>query len=278
MFKLNTKNFLASTTTLAVALGMVAIAPQSAKAANIGGTWDNNKSYCTELDLGKPCTLQNLLDSVTLSGPGVDVQNDQTGYDWFSNTATGNATGSFMFELGDYAPENVFGIYNSSGDMIELFDGINDPGDSSYVTFLTGGKVSVVTQQFGPGADDPTPVWNIYEDFGNGFGFYVTNKKGETFYTQNSKNAGGYQQAVVYQGDDETVMALPGKAPGTFTDNEFIIAFEDLWLGNNTDSDFNDLVVMVESVEPVPEPATMAGLGLVGAAMLGLRRKNKKNN
>lgn len=278
MFNFNTKNFLASTATLTVALGAVAIAPQSAKAATIGGTWDNNKPYCTELNLDKPCTLQNLLDSITESGPGVDVNKDQTGYDWFTNTATGNATGSFMFELGDYAPENVFGIYNSKGDKIQLFDGINDRGDSTILTFLEGGKVSTITQQFAPDADDPTPVGNIYQDFGNEFGFYLTNKKGQTFYTQNSRNKGGYQQAVVYQGDDETVMKLPGKAPGTFTDNEFIIAFEDVWLGGNTDSDFNDLVVMVESVEPVPEPATMAGLGLVGAAMVGLRRKNKKNS
>jgi len=257
MFKLNAKNLFASTTTLAVALGMVAIAPQSAKAASIGGTWDNQQSYCTDLDLGKPCTLQNLLDDITVSGPGVDVQNDQTGYDLFTNTATGVMPGSLMFELGDYAPANVFGMYNAKGDMIELFGGSSTAGDTS------------------------VHIFDEDDDFGNVFGFYMTNKEGKTFYTENSRNQGGFEQAVVYQGDNETVMDLPGKRPGTFTDSEFIIAFEDLWLGGKTDSDYNDMVVMVGLVEPedVPEPATLAGLGLVAAAMaVSRRRQNKKNS
>jgi len=258
MFNLNSKKLLASTATLAVALGTVAIAPQSAKAGTFSNTWDNNKSYCTDLNLGKSCSLQNLLDSVTVGGPGVDTVNDQTGYDLFTNTATGVMPGSFMFELGDYAPDNVFGIYNSKGDKVELFSGSSTAGDTA------------------------VHIFEEDDDFGNIFGFYMTNKRGQTFYTENSRNQGGFQQAVVYQGDNETIMDLPGKAPGTFTDSEFIIAFEDLWLGGPTDYDYNDMVVMVGLVEPVesvPEPATMAGLGLVGAAMaLSRRRKNKKNS
>jgi len=260
----------ASIATLPFALAGVFFAPQSAEAASFGTSWD-----------GADYSLQNLLDGITTDGPGVDTVNDQTGYEWFTSTATGNSTASFMFEIAGYAPDNIFGIYNAAGTKIELFGGANDEGDSSYFTFLADGSVSVSTIPFAPGASVPTtsPSYNFYTDFGNEFGFYLTNGAGQTFYTQNSRNNGGYQQAVVYQGDDATTMALPGKAPGLFTDNEFIIAFEDLWVGGHTDRDYNDLVVMVESVEPVgvPEPTTLFGLGAVAVGLVASRR-NKKNS
>ena len=255
---------------LPLALAGLVFAPQSAEAATFGTSWD-----------GPEYSLQNLLDGITTDGPGVDTVNDQTGYDWFTSTATGNSTASFMFEIAGYAPENIFGIYNAAGTKIQLFGGANDEGDSSYFTFLGDGSVAVTTVPFAPGASVPDvlPSFNLYSDFGNEFGFYLTNGGGQTFYTQNSRNNGGYQQAVVYQGDDATTMALPGKASGLFTDNEFIIAFEDLWVGGHTDSDYNDLVVMVESIAPasVPEPATVFGLGAVAVGLVASRR-NKKNS
>lgn len=274
MSTLNFKTIASSTATMAVVLGIGAIAAAPASAASFGSSFDNNHPLC---DGNPDCSLQNLLDGITVSGPGVDTVNDQTGFELFTNTATGNVTASFMFEVAGFKDYNSFGIYNPNGDMITIYDGSNDPGDSSFLSFLGGGDVSVTTKKLPPGASGGLAD-NLYTGFGNKFGFYVTNKIGETFYTEKSRN-GGFEQAVVYQGDNQTVMELPGKQPGTFTDNEFIIAFEDLWLGDSTDSDYNDLVVMVESVEPIPEPATLAGLGLVGATMLLFRgRKNQKNS
>lgn len=258
--------------TSAAGVGLMALATvissgEAAGAVTFGTSWD-----------GPGKSLQQQLDAITVAGPKIDTVNDQTGFQLFTNTATGSSIASFMFEIAGFASTNKFGIYNQNGDKALLFDGVNDSGDRAVVDFLGDGTVSVSTKGFLPTYKGPT-IDRDYSNFGNVFGFYLERGDGTTFYTENSRNQGSYQQAVVYQGNNQTQLQLAGKQPGTFTADEYIIAFEDLFRGGRTDHDFNDLVVMVESVEPtsVPEPATLAGLGLVAGA-LGLkgRRKNSK--
>jgi hypothetical protein len=234
-------------------------------------------------------SLQTALDDITVSGPGIDTVNDQTGYEVFTNTATGNSTATLTFEFSEGATNSNFGIYNvnSPDQKVQLFDGANYSGAGSTV-FFADSQIAVSNVQFSPTTGAAVNAgFEFYDYDWNEFGFYLEKADGTSFYTQEALN-GGYQQAVVYQGDDETVTDLPGRPQGTFTDNEFIIAFEDEWLGSVSGGDYDDFVVIVESVEPVsvsvpepgaiisvPEPGAIAGLGVVGASLLVTRRRQK---
>jgi hypothetical protein len=270
MFKLNTKNFLASTTTLAVALGMVAIAPQSAKAASFGSSNDNNHALCD----GRPnCSLQTLLDEITTSEKKIDTVKDQSAVELFAPNASSSFTSSFMFEVAGNADFNEFGIYKKGtpGTSITLFDGAAAPNSDD--PFPNQATVKFA----GNGAAKYNGT--VYNDFGSKFGFFLKTKSNNIFYTEDALNEGGSEQSVIYQGGGGVELQIPyGAGPGNFDEDDWIIAFEDLLL-SDSDGDYNDFVVLATDLESVPEPATMAGLGLVAAAMaVSRRRQNKKNN
>ncbi|WP_017715899.1 DUF4114 domain-containing protein [Kamptonema formosum] len=262
MSALSLNKFLTSTAGVGLmTLATVITSGEAARAVNFGTSWD-----------GPGQSLQEQLDAITVGGPNIDTVNDQTGFQLFTNTASGGSVASFMFEIAGFAPANKFGIYNANGVKAQLFGGANDVSDQSFISF-NNGDVAVSTIGWAPG-NAPPPSAALYQGFGNVFGFYLENGNGETFYSEASRNQDGYQQSVIYQGNNQTQLQIPGKSAGTFTENEFIIAFEDLTRAGSTDHDFNDMVVMVESVKPVPEPATLAGLGLVAGA-LGLKGRRK---
>jgi hypothetical protein len=101
-------------------------------------------------------------------------------------------------------------------------------------------------------------------DPGEEFGIYIDSEDG-TFYSQNSKNPGGNIHAQLYQ------------VTGRDHSGAYVVAFEDL-LPFHSDYDYNDVVLELTNVNPIPEFATIA---LPVASVLGLlfffnHRKRKK--
>lgn len=93
------------------------------------------------------------------------------------------------------------------------------------------------------------------------YGFYMKNEPGQVFLTGGSGD--NFQHFAVFLQPSNT----------------FWIGVEDLWGGG--DRDYNDMVIKVTAVAPVPEPATMLllGTGLLGMAGFGRRlTKTRKSN
>ena len=204
--------------------------------------------------------LQDLLDNSAAVGMGVvDVNNwieDANDSYW----SFGGTSASINVILGEDTPNagtNSFGIFSGATE-IEIFDGSDVAGYKAVVDYNAAFnliEVSVNTYDGNGFVLRSSTAWA-----GGAFGFYLDNGA-TTFYSDSALNAGGVDAMAAF---------LNVPQPG-----ENILAFEDgTDEGNGTNADYNDFVVMVESVYPVSAPATLAmlGLGLLG---MGYRARRK---
>jgi hypothetical protein len=175
---------------------------------------------------------------------GVNVNTDQLDAQVWTTSISGNSTFTLMLELGANAPANNIGVYNTNaGPVPPLFQIF--PGAATADWFATahfaGGNMTVtlfdnnsliVGQTFYPGVN------------ANGFGFYLQGPGG-TFYTQDARNPGGLPQILTYAGTGQNF-------------GEWWMAIEDLDLAHS-DSDFDDAVLLLQSVVPTPAAARTWG-------------------
>ena len=180
-------------------------------------------------------TLQGYLNSV---GEAINVLTDQDATQAWSKTSSNTTTYTLMFQNSPTVPVQQFGLYNTSAPGIPpLF----------FLMSGTAGVLGFSTATFQPGN---MLVVNRFDSNGNflstttfagvdpsSFGFYLAVPNG-TFYTQDSRNPGGLPQALTYRGT--------GTNAGTWW-----LCWEDNSIGG-ADQDFDDLVVLMESVNPTP--------------------------
>jgi hypothetical protein len=211
-------------------------------------------------------SLQGIFDNMTVGGgssvnAATDCLPDNSDSIW-SITGSGLSGTTMIIEIAGQAGTNTFGVYDAANNSnsVQLFDGAASGGDQTVMSIKLDGSVWVNLVDTG------------VNFAGNSFGYYLGTVNG-TFYSDTSLNGDTADHMLAYQGTGDTIQ-LPNIAPGTWTANEYALAWEDL-PASAADFDYNDMVLMVESVEPVPVPAAvwLFGSGLLG--LIGMARRKK---
>lgn len=249
---LNLKTFGLGTALASVTIIITSVSSLQAFAATVSGT-----------------SLQNLFNT-TISPGTIDVNADQDPTEvWTNNAGTPNAT--ILLELANNANLNSFGIYkqNDKNLRAQLFSGLNSTGITGRVTISFFDDSSIlVTPLVGSSV--------LINNFGNNFGYYLDGPGG-LFFSQDNLN-GGAEQMLAYQGKNNLTLDPPFFAAGSFDENDYILAWEDKPFAL-ADRDYNDFVVLVSDVKPVPEPITMLGAGTaLGFGAFFKRQASRQQN
>jgi hypothetical protein len=185
-------------------------------------------------------SLQGYLNGV---GESINVNTDQLDAQTWSTSISGNSTLTLMIELAGNAPSNAIGVYNGAAAvplLYQVFPGAATAGWHALAHFGTGG--SLVVTLF----DDNSIIQGQSAYAGvdkSNFGFYLQGPGG-LFYSQDYRNAGS-AKVLTYAGTGVNF-------------GDWWECFEDLPTGS-TDNDFEDAVLFIESVAPVPAANTSWG-------------------
>lgn len=214
---------------------------------------------------GHEMNLQQILNGVTQGGvSSVNVVTDQVNYDahWTFASPSNSGAAMIQIEIAGYANQNRFGLYDVSNpnSRVELFSGAQGAG--ALTSFGIGADGRVYRNSVDSGM-----VFN-----GQTFGFYLETPAG-LWRSDSSLNGDAADHMVAYRGENDVITSPLGHLAFWDT-NTYLLGFEDL-RSSSWDQDYNDFVVFVGGVKSVPEPASIAliGLGLLG--MTAARRRAK---
>lgn len=185
-------------------------------------------------------SLQGYLNGV---GEAINVNTDQVDGQVWTSSVSGNSTFTLMIELAGNAAANTIGLYNTGGPPVpplyQVFPGAATAGWHALAHFQGGNLVVTLFDQ-----NSIIQGQNFYAGVNaNAFGFYISGPGG-TWYSQDSRN-GGAAQILTYAGTGQNF-------------GEWWECFEDEAYGTG-DKDFEDAVLLLQSVVPTPANASTWG-------------------
>jgi hypothetical protein len=185
-------------------------------------------------------TLQAYLNS---QGESINTLTDQVDGQIWDSSVSGNATFTLMIELTANAANNAIGVYNTGVPSPALRNVF--PGGASAGWFATahfgGGNLTVTV------FDQNSVIQGQITYSGvnaNAFGFYLVGPGG-TFYSEDAKNPGGKPRILTFLGTGPNF-------------GDWWECFEDS-NGATATSDFDDAVLLLQSVVPTPTSSSTWG-------------------